>query len=606
MFERSERDFGQLGAARDLLLCAGMLARRLIAITVSAGLASAVYFAQPPEADACGCFTPPDPSVPIVQAGENILFGVENGIVTAHIQVQYSGPAEEFGWLLPLPSIPELGVGTDEVFAQLIATTQPKYVLDAEYVGSCPFDPSRFGGGGGGGAGSPEASDDADGGAPPDSPLVLRDTVGPYDFAVLRADSKDAMLAWLDENRFFVPAGTDDVVDPYIRPGAYFLALKLRKGNDTGDLQPVVLDYESDYPMIPIVLTSVAADPDMGVLVWVLGDHRAIPRNFNHTKINDAKLDWLNAGANYVDVVTDAVDEAEGHNSFVTEYAGTSAIMQNVLAPEWRFGDLDVLRTITDAVEYMNYLDSNGYSVVAGGPPFGGRRYSGQLLAILQSHLPMPQGLIDNGTEPNSFYTDYAFYVNFYCPDNPVECAGLTTEYDAVALTLEIEERVVEATRAANELFETHPYLTRMFTTLSPEEMVKDPVFSYNPDLPEVANEHRGTITYYCDGIDDDDSTLVPAVIRTEHGFKLSLPKGTSNNPWLAAAMPASHFTEVLREEGRAIVVTDNTDAILAAIEGHDGSGGGCSIALTGGRGLPFGLGVLGLVALGWIRRRRQ
>src|SRR5262245_30310630 len=71
-------------------------------------------------ADACGCFTPPDPSVPIVQAGERIAFEIENGVVTSHVQIQYSGPAEEFGWLLPLPSVPELEVGTDELFTQLI------------------------------------------------------------------------------------------------------------------------------------------------------------------------------------------------------------------------------------------------------------------------------------------------------------------------------------------------------------------------------------------------------------------------------------------------------------------------------------------------------
>ncbi len=541
--------------------------------------------------------------MPIVQAGENILFGVENGIVTAHIQVQYSGPAEEFGWLLPLPSIPEIGVGTDELFAQLITTTQPKYVLDAQYVGTCPFDPSR-GGGFGGGPASDDSAGEGDPSAPPSgTPLVLRDAVGPYDVAVLRADSKDEMFAWLNDNGFFIPVGTDDVVGPYIRPGAYFLALKLLKGNDTGDLQPVVLEYQSDLPMIPIVLTSVAADPDMGVLVWVLGNSRAIPRNYNHTKINDAKLDWINFGENYVDVVTDAVDEADGHNSFVTEYAGSSVRMQDVLAPDWRFGDLDELRAITDAATYLNYLNAHGYPVQQNAPPFG-QRYSSQMLAILQAHLPMPQGLIDNGIEPNDFYISYGYYVDVYCADSPSECEGLSTEYDPIALTADIEERVVEATRAANDLFDTHPYLTRMFTTMSPEEMVKDPVFSYNPDLPEVNNEHRGTITYYCDGRDDDDQTRVPAVIETENGFRLSLPGGTSNNPWSSAPMPASHYTEVLREEGEAIVVTDNTSAILAAIDSFDG-GGGCSIAAGGRTGLPVGLGLIGLVAFGWIRRRR-
>src|SRR5690349_4868128 len=99
--------------------------------TVAAGVGAAllIQLIHAPRAEACGCFTPPDPSVPIVQSGERILFGLEDGTVTAHIQIQYSGAAEEFGWLLPLPSMPEMQLGTDELFAQLIATTQPKYVL---------------------------------------------------------------------------------------------------------------------------------------------------------------------------------------------------------------------------------------------------------------------------------------------------------------------------------------------------------------------------------------------------------------------------------------------------------------------------------------------
>jgi hypothetical protein len=37
----------------------------------------AAFWSRP--ADACGCFTPPDPTVPLVQAGERILFAVDQG-----------------------------------------------------------------------------------------------------------------------------------------------------------------------------------------------------------------------------------------------------------------------------------------------------------------------------------------------------------------------------------------------------------------------------------------------------------------------------------------------------------------------------------------------
>ena len=111
----------------------GSLFARLLTVASGAALTLAAASAVvPTEAAACGCFAPPDPSVPVVQAGERILFAHENGQVTAYIQVQYSGKPGEFGWLLPLPAVPKtqdgkdgIDVGVDELFSQLLATTQP-------------------------------------------------------------------------------------------------------------------------------------------------------------------------------------------------------------------------------------------------------------------------------------------------------------------------------------------------------------------------------------------------------------------------------------------------------------------------------------------------
>ena len=113
-------------------------------------------------------------------------------------------------------------LGTDELFAQLIQTTQPKYSLTAEYQGNCLFDPSRNGGfGSGGGGAGPTAGGDSSGGEG-GSPLVLQDSIGPYDYAVLAADTKQPMLDWLSQNGYYIPAGTDDVVDRYIHSGRLF------------------------------------------------------------------------------------------------------------------------------------------------------------------------------------------------------------------------------------------------------------------------------------------------------------------------------------------------------------------------------------------------
>ncbi len=584
--------------------------RLILSCIAAAAITSAVLLTRPPEAEACGCFTPPDPSVPIVQAGERIVFGMENGNVVAHIQVQYSGSADEFGWLLPLPELPEISVGTDELFTRIIATTQPLYRLDREYFGDCWFDPNRSNSGGGFGDSSSAPEDGEPPPNDPHSPLVIQDSVGPFDYAVLRADSKDEMLAWLDANSYFVPAGTDDVVDPYIRPGAYFVAVKLQKGNDVGDIQPIVVKYRSDLPMIPIVLTSVAADPDMPVQVWVLGKHRAIPRNYFHTKINDAKLNWFDGAQNYVDVITDAVDEADGHHSFVTEYAGTDDVMLNQLDYAGRFGDLTQLASITGAQQYIEFLNANGYQVSSSAnQPFFSAQYGAQMLAILSRHLPIPPKLAAENVTPNQYYTNISYYLGSDRQFRPQIYSDADLSFDPVALTQELSERIVDPTLNAGKLFKTHSYMTRLFTTLSPEEMTKDPVFSFNPDLPEVSNTHSGRLTYFCGLISDDDPTTTPAVLVTEDGWKLEYPNGIGDgtadrNAWLDVEMPQSRFTQVVREEGDADNVKDNTKAILAAINAQNGDGG-CSTS-GGTSGLAGTLLALGAVALGARRRQRS
>ena len=100
--------------------------RRLLATAAVAAVA-----AHAPDARACGCFAQPSTATPVVQAGERILFAHEGDKVIAYIQIQYQGAADEFGWIVPLPSVPTLEVGTDELFTMLDSATLPQYQLCA-------------------------------------------------------------------------------------------------------------------------------------------------------------------------------------------------------------------------------------------------------------------------------------------------------------------------------------------------------------------------------------------------------------------------------------------------------------------------------------------
>jgi hypothetical protein len=539
---------------------------------------------------ACGCFTPPDPSVPIVQAGERILFAMANGQVTAHIQIQYQGTASDFGWLLPLPSVPTLELGTDELFTQLTNQTQPKYEVNNVYDGNC-FGGGAFGSGGAtvpGVAQGPGNSTGGDNGG--GNVLVYQNSVGPYDYAVLHADSQTDMLNWLNTNHYFVPTGTADAVSAYIHPGAFFLALKLKSGNTTGNLQPVVVHYASDLPMIPIVLTSVAANPHMGIQVWMLGPGRAIPRNYYHTVINDAKLDWLNAARNYNDVIIAATAEAPGKHSFVTEYAGTATIMHDVLLPPGRFGDQATLAAQATDIAFLQYVVGSNF-------PF-----TSATLGVLGQYIPMPAGLASMGVTPTQFYSEASYYLSAsFKAQNPQIFAGWTENFQPTMMASDLFTRVVMPTQAANALFDLYPSLTRLYTTLSPADMNKDPVFSFNPGLPGYSNVHTGTVTFFCGYTGAYNPSNAPAQLRTEEGWVIDYPKGTGVT-FVTPGGPASQRIEVLHEEGAPLVIADNQSAISNAL-----GSGGCGVGF-GGRATRDLAGVLllGLVVGALILRRRR
>lgn len=80
----------------------------------------------PRSARAAGRFVTSDATKPLMQTGEEILFVVDKGQITMHVKLRCSGPPGDFGWLLPLPSMPTdhkgmpgIDIGSEELFAEL-------------------------------------------------------------------------------------------------------------------------------------------------------------------------------------------------------------------------------------------------------------------------------------------------------------------------------------------------------------------------------------------------------------------------------------------------------------------------------------------------------
>ena len=462
-----------------------------LAALLVAGASSLLVHAAP--AEACGGFF--CQNVPVDQTGEQILFAVEGNEVEAHVQIQYQGAAEDFSWVVPVPSLPEVGVSSSTVFSRLAGSAGIRFQLDWDTVNGCY--PWLFEGDASAGGGPPNAG----GGTPTDGgvTVVQQSQVGPFDYTVLQATSLSPLLTWLADNDYNVPDAAGALLEPYVLMGdqMHFVAFKLQKDREVGDIQPVTLRYEDDQPMIPIQLTAIASQPDLGITVNILGQTRSVPENFLHVTINEARVNWLQSGSNYNALINDAMDEAGGQG-FATEFAGATgaeSIFAGLFFSEGRY-DTAALASLTDPVAFFNAMQAQGF---AGDT---------QLLNLLTRFIPMPAELVAMGLEPRDFYNNLSGYAS-YLAGQP---------FDAPAFANELELVIVGPLRHAQELFDRNPYFTRLYTSLSAEEMTVDPVFTFNSELGDVSNVHRATGLIACDDINGGGGANVPVTITLADG----------------------------------------------------------------------------------------
>ncbi|MDH5492100.1 MAG: DUF2330 domain-containing protein, partial [Myxococcales bacterium] len=432
-------------------------------------LSLAATLLSPASARACGGFFC-SASAPVNQAAERIIFAKHpDGRVSAIVQIQYTGPSELFAWVLPVPGIPEVGVSSNVAFSRLQALTNPVYRLQTRVEGSCGRDRSLASGGGldASLSGSADASIDAG----TSVSIVGEGSVGPYDWVTISLDPAtpnpgDVAVSWLQDNGYDVDDFGRDRLAPYLADGMNLIAFRLSKGNAVGEIRPVFLTYDAPCPRIPILPTAVAAEDDMGVLVWVLGESRAIPENYFSLELNDALIDWFSPSATYDAVVTAAADEAGG-KGFVTEMAGRRADLPGLLLQPFEDTAIDDLRTSAagGAMGGQIVLEALGI--------FGG--WDG-IRGVVQAHLPL---------EPGLALEDF-----LACPFCYLSWDASIPGFDAVAFLDALEADVLAPMRASQALFDDFYYVTRLYTTMSAVDMTLDPEFEFNSTLPDVSNLH--------------------------------------------------------------------------------------------------------------------
>ena len=474
-------------------------------------------------ARACGGFF--CSQVPIDQSGEQIIFSVTPAHVTAYIQISYSGAAQDFAWVVPVAAKPDITLGSPRVFQVVGGVTQPQFRLEwTGDGGSCTYPRFPTAGGVGGSTGAVDASSGVT--------VLASQDVGPFMTVTLESHDSAELVTWLNDNGFVQPAGALPLIDHYVQLGMLFVALRLKQDASAGEILPIVLDMATADPCVPLILTRIAAQPNMPVQVYVLGSARAVPSNWFHVVPDLARINWLQFGANYRQVVTDAVNQAAGHG-FVTEFAGAAALLKDSI---WKPGQYDtsLLSGITDPAALVQALLSGGYP------------RDGTMQALLRKWIPMPPAVAARGTPESAFYNNLAAY------KADLDAAGFVL--DTAGFVADLNERVVMPLQRAQAMVDGQPYLTRLLSTVSPDEMTRDPIFALNGDLPDVSNVHVAKASGAC----QTDGTVKNLSLLLEDGQTLSLTGVTtlySNGPWPYAGGSAVRQIELVGPSGPPVTV---------------------------------------------------
>jgi hypothetical protein len=96
--------------------------------------------------------------------------------------------------------------------------------------------------------------------------------VGEYDILILSAKESSGLKTWLEENGYKIPAGADEVLEPYIKSNLKFFVVKVNEAEKkklSGDfLRPIQISFTSPKFMLPIRLGMANADGDQDMIVY--------------------------------------------------------------------------------------------------------------------------------------------------------------------------------------------------------------------------------------------------------------------------------------------------------------------------------------------------
>lgn len=217
--------------------------RLLLAAAVLVGITTGLPTAP---AAACACGGIASPGDEVSEDHEVAAIAWDGTTETIFMQLGLSTAASDLALVIPTPSPATVSAGSEGLFPELYRLTGGPFSFE---VGS--------------------SSDGAVGAAPT---VVSQVQLGPLEATTLEGGDLDGLRVWLADHHYTLKESVFDAMEPYVREGWAFTAIRLTSPTPIdGDLKPVRLDFASSEFVYPMRMSAAAAEAQE-VTLFVFGD----------------------------------------------------------------------------------------------------------------------------------------------------------------------------------------------------------------------------------------------------------------------------------------------------------------------------------------------
>ncbi len=207
------------------------------------------------------CVPVPDATGLTEMSGRRAVIWIKDDTFEMIFQNQYSGDAEQFAWIIPLPGVPTLVVQASDGFLdELDEYTKPILEEQRCYI-PCPIDYEEV---------------DAGLGTPDVESTVTEwgsGSLGDLEYTVITSDSNDDLLAWLSARDFELDSALEPLIQSYIDNGAAFFAAKMVSTAAEVKVVPAVrftFDLETTEVVYPLRISAFDRTEPLPTTIWVI------------------------------------------------------------------------------------------------------------------------------------------------------------------------------------------------------------------------------------------------------------------------------------------------------------------------------------------------